>query len=92
MYERLAAVAWFKRLLVMVSGSSDDPPAIRTDEQTPHIPLLLLRASIALDSSESSLCSGFLCALGFEACGTKFDKHELLYIGLHGPIHRRQRS
>jgi hypothetical protein len=39
------------------------------DEQTPHIPLLLLRASIALNGGESSLCGGYLHALGFGLAG-----------------------
>jgi hypothetical protein len=41
-------------------------------------PLELLLGSIALGGGESSLCSGYLHALGFRACGMKFDEHEPL--------------
>jgi hypothetical protein len=44
--------------------------------------LKLLLGSIALDGGEWSLCGGYHCALGFGACGTKFDKHGPLFIGL----------
>jgi hypothetical protein len=52
------------------------------DEQTPRVPLMLLRTSIASDGGESSLYGGYLCALGFGSCGTKFDEHGVLYIWL----------
>jgi hypothetical protein len=51
-------------------------------------PLKLLLGSIASDFDESSLCGNYLRALGFGACGTKFDKYEPLFIGLLGPTHR----
>jgi hypothetical protein len=51
-------------------------------------PLKLLLGSIASDVYESSLCGGYLCALGFGACVTKFDEYGPLFIGLLGPTHR----
>jgi hypothetical protein len=51
-------------------------------------PLKLLLGSIALDVDESSSCGGYLHALGFGACGTKFDEYGPLFIGLLGPTHR----
>jgi hypothetical protein len=51
-------------------------------------PLKLLLGSIASDVNESSLCGGYLCALGFGAYGTKFDEYRLLFIGLLGPTRR----
>jgi hypothetical protein len=43
-------------------------------------PLKLLLGSIALDVDESSLCGGYLRALGFGACGTKFEEYEPQFI------------
>jgi hypothetical protein len=54
-------------------------------------PLKLLLGSIASDVDESSLCSGYLRALGFGACGTKFDEYGPLFIGLLGHTHRGDR-
>jgi hypothetical protein len=51
-------------------------------------PLKLLLGSIASDVDESSLCGGYLHALGFGACGTKFDEYGPLFIGLLGPTRR----
>jgi hypothetical protein len=51
-------------------------------------PLKLLLGSIASDVDESSLCGGYLHALGLGACGTKFDEYEPCFIGLLGPTHR----
>jgi hypothetical protein len=51
-------------------------------------PFKLLLGSIASNVNECSLCGGYLCALGFGACGTKFDKYERLFIGLLGPTRR----
>jgi hypothetical protein len=51
-------------------------------------PLKLLLGSIASDVDESSLCSGYLCALGLGACGTKFHEYGPLFIGLFDPTHR----
>jgi hypothetical protein len=51
-------------------------------------PIKLLLGSIALDVDESSSCSGYLRALGFRACGTKFNEYGPLFIGLLGPTHR----
>jgi hypothetical protein len=45
-------------------------------------PLKLLLGSIALDDGESSSHNNFPRALGFGACGIKFDEHGLLFIGL----------
>jgi hypothetical protein len=49
---------------------------------------MLLLGSIASDVDESSLCGGYLRALGFGACGTKFNEYGLLFIGLLGPTRR----
>jgi hypothetical protein len=38
-------------------------------------PLKLLLGSNASNSGESSSRGSYLCALGFGACGTKFDEH-----------------
>jgi hypothetical protein len=54
-------------------------------------PLKLLLESIALDIDESSLCGGYLRALGFGACGTKFDEYGPLFIGLLGSTRRGDR-
>jgi hypothetical protein len=54
-------------------------------------PLKLLLGSFASDVDESSLCGGYLHALEFGACGTKFDEYRLLFIGLLGPTHRGDR-
>jgi hypothetical protein len=51
-------------------------------------PLKLLLGSIASDDDESSLCGVYLHALGFGACGTKFDEYGPLFIVLLGPTHR----
>jgi hypothetical protein len=51
-------------------------------------PLKLLLGSIASDIDESSLCGGYLCALGYGACGTKFDEYRPLFMGLLGPSQR----
>jgi hypothetical protein len=51
-------------------------------------PLKLLLGSIALDVDELNSCGGYLRALGFEACGTKFDEYRPLFIGLLGPTRR----
>jgi hypothetical protein len=51
-------------------------------------PLKLLLGSIASNVEESSSCGGYLRALGFGACGTKFNEYGLLFIGLLGPTHR----
>jgi hypothetical protein len=48
-------------------------------------PLKLLLRSIALDGGELSSHGGFPQALGFGACGIKFDEHRLLFIGLLAP-------
>jgi hypothetical protein len=45
-------------------------------------PLKLLLGSIASDGGELSSHGGFPRVLGFGACGLKFDKHGLLFIGL----------
>jgi hypothetical protein len=39
-------------------------------------------SSIASDVNESSLCGGYIYALGIGACGTKFIEHGPLFIGL----------
>jgi hypothetical protein len=52
-------------------------------------PLKLLLASIASGINESSSCGGYLRALGFGVCGTKFDEYGQLFIGLLGPTRRR---
>jgi hypothetical protein len=51
-------------------------------------PLKLLLWSIASNVDESSLCGGYLRALGFAACGTKFNEYRPSFIGLLGPTHR----
>jgi hypothetical protein len=51
-------------------------------------PLKLHIGSIASDVEESSSCSGYLRALGFGACGTKFDEYGPLFIGLSVPSSR----
>jgi hypothetical protein len=51
-------------------------------------PLKLILGSIASDVDESMLCGGYLRALGFGACGTKFDEYGPLFIGLLGLTHR----
>jgi hypothetical protein len=51
-------------------------------------PLKLLLGSIASNVNESSSCGGYLHALGFGACGTKFDEYGPLFIGLLGPTRR----
>jgi hypothetical protein len=51
-------------------------------------PLKLLLGSIASNVDESSSSDGYLCALGFVACGTKFDEYGPLFIGLLGPTRR----
>jgi hypothetical protein len=51
-------------------------------------PLKLLLGSTASDINESSSCGGYLHALGFGACGTKFDEYMPLFIGLLGPTNR----
>jgi hypothetical protein len=53
--------------------------------------LKLLLGSIASEVDESSLCGGYLCALGFGACGAKFDEYGPLFIGLLGPTRRGDR-
>jgi hypothetical protein len=45
-------------------------------------PLKLLLGLIALDDNEMSSHGGFPHALGFGVCGSKFDKHGPLFIGL----------
>jgi hypothetical protein len=55
-------------------------------------PLKPLLGSIASDGGESSSRGGYLCALGFRACGIKFDEHVQLYTGLFRSNHRQQRS
>jgi hypothetical protein len=45
-------------------------------------PLKLLLSSIASDGGGSSLCGGYLHALGLGACRTEFDEHVPLFIGL----------
>jgi hypothetical protein len=45
-------------------------------------PLKLLLHSISSDGGESSSRDGYLRALGFGVCGTKFDEHVPLFIGL----------
>jgi hypothetical protein len=54
-------------------------------------PLKLLLGSIASDVDESSLCGSYLRALGFGACGTKFNEYGPLLIGLLGPTRRGDR-
>jgi hypothetical protein len=51
-------------------------------------PLKLLLGSIALDGGESSSCGSYLRAVGFGACGMKFDEYGLLFIGFLVPSHR----
>jgi hypothetical protein len=51
-------------------------------------PLKLLLGTIASNVDESSSRGGYLRALGFGACGTKFDEYGPLFIGLLGPTHR----
>jgi hypothetical protein len=51
-------------------------------------PLKLLHGPIASDVDESSSCGGYLRALGFVDCGTKFDEYWPLFIGLLGPTRR----
>jgi hypothetical protein len=51
-------------------------------------PLKLLLGSIASDVDESSSCGGYLHALGFVVCGTKFNEYGSLFIGLLGPTRR----
>jgi hypothetical protein len=51
-------------------------------------PLNLLLGSIASDVNESSSSGGYLCALGFGACGMKFDEYGPLFIGLLSPTRR----
>jgi hypothetical protein len=51
-------------------------------------PLKLLLGSIASDVDESSSCGGYLRALGFGACGTKFNEYRPLFIWLLGLTHR----
>jgi hypothetical protein len=51
-------------------------------------PLKLLLGSIAKDVNESSSCSGYICALGFGTCGTKFNEYGPLFIGLLIPTRR----
>jgi hypothetical protein len=50
--------------------------------------LKLLLGSIASDVDESSSCCGYLRALRFGACGTKFNEYGPLFIGLPGPTRR----
>jgi hypothetical protein len=61
------------------------PALLRLQEVAPKLcldPLKLLLGSIASNGGESSLFSGYICVLGFGACGTKFIKHGPLFIGL----------
>jgi hypothetical protein len=51
-------------------------------------PLKLLLGSIASNVNESCSCGGYLRALGFGACGTKFHEYGPLFIGLLGPTRR----
>jgi hypothetical protein len=51
-------------------------------------PLNFLMGSIASDVDESSSCNGYLRALGFGACRTKFDEYMPLFIGLLGHTSR----
>jgi hypothetical protein len=44
--------------------------------------LKLLLGPISSDGGESSSRNGYLRALGFGACGTKFNEHGPLFIGL----------
>jgi hypothetical protein len=50
--------------------------------------LMLLHGSMASYVDESSSCGGYLCALGFGACGTKFNEYVPLFIGLLSPTRR----
>jgi hypothetical protein len=83
-----ATVTRFVRRLVMVRTASGGALASRSSFTalpcSPQAPPW----SIALDVDESSSCGGYLCALGFGACETKFDVYVPLFIGLLGPTHR----
>jgi hypothetical protein len=51
-------------------------------------PLKLLLGAIASDGDKSSSCGSYLRALGFGACGMKFDEYGPLFIGLLVPTRR----
>jgi hypothetical protein len=51
-------------------------------------PLKLLLGPIASNGGELSSRSGYLRALGFGACGMKFDEHVPLFVGLLVLTHR----
>jgi hypothetical protein len=79
-----ATAAWFGRRLATVRVASGGALALRNNSTaspySPHAPPSTV--------DESSSCIVYLRALGFGACGTKFNEYEPLFIGLLGPTHR----
>jgi hypothetical protein len=58
------------------------------DEQTPHVPHLLLHASISLNGDELNSHGRKPLAARVWCCGQKFDEHGPLFIGVLGPTRR----
>jgi hypothetical protein len=58
------------------------------DELTPHVPLLLLRASISLGGNELNSHGKKSLATRVWCCGQKIDEYMPLFIGVLGPTRR----
>jgi hypothetical protein len=82
-------------------GSNDSwqrwlaPPMVlrwqEQDEQTPHVPLFLLRASISPGGDELNTHDKKPLAARVWCCGQKFSEHGPLFIGVLGPTRRGDR-
>jgi hypothetical protein len=81
-HRRLAVVAWSSRALTVFHDLAQASLAPRSSARALSWSPLLLLGSIALGDDEVSSHGDLLHALGFRLCGSKFDEHELLFIGL----------
>jgi hypothetical protein len=62
------------------------------DEHTPHVPLLLLRASISPGGDGLNSHGNKSLAARVWCCEQKFDKYRPLFIGVLGPTRREDRD
>jgi hypothetical protein len=84
----VVAAAWSSWSSMAVHDLDWASPASRSSLKL-HLDLLkLLFGSIASDGGELSSRGSYLRALGFGACGTKFDEYGPLFIGLSVPTSR----
>jgi hypothetical protein len=81
-HRRLAAAAWSSHALTALHDLAQASLAPRSSPRALSWSPLLLHGSIAMGDDELSSHGDLLRALGFGLCGSKFDEHEPLFIGL----------